>query len=45
MEVLWGLFTLGTAFVQDYKQLVVMRFFVGLCATSCYVGLVHIINS
>ncbi|EXJ79541.1 hypothetical protein A1O3_07820 [Capronia epimyces CBS 606.96] len=44
-EVFWGLFTLGTAFVKTYNQLVVMRFFVGLSATSCYVGLVHIINS
>jgi MFS transporter, ACS family, pantothenate transporter len=45
MEVAWGFFTLGTAFVTNYEQLVVMRFFVGLCATSCYVGLVHIVNS
>ncbi|KAL5334405.1 major facilitator superfamily domain-containing protein [Aspergillus crustosus] len=38
-EIFWDLFTLGTAFVQTYEQLVVMRFFVGLSATSCYVGL------
>ncbi|KAJ5603682.1 hypothetical protein N7537_006638 [Penicillium hordei] len=44
-EIFWGLFTLGTAFVKNYKQLVVMRFFVGLSATSCYVGLVHVVNS
>ncbi|KAF7523862.1 hypothetical protein PCG10_006392 [Penicillium crustosum] len=44
-EIFWGLFTLGTAFVQTYEQLVVMRFFVGLSATSCYVGLVHVVNS
>ncbi|KAJ6128665.1 hypothetical protein N7471_009882 [Penicillium samsonianum] len=44
-EIFWGLFTLGTAFVQSYQQLVVMRFFVGLSATSCHVGLVHVVNS
>ncbi|KAL4903327.1 hypothetical protein BDW74DRAFT_168891 [Aspergillus multicolor] len=44
-EIFWGMFTLGTAFVQNYNQLVVMRFFVGLSATSCYVGLVHVVNS
>ncbi|KAL4786983.1 major facilitator superfamily domain-containing protein [Aspergillus varians] len=44
-EIVWGLFTLGTAFVQSYEQLVVMRFFVGLSATSCYIGLVHVVNS
>ncbi|OJJ07830.1 hypothetical protein ASPVEDRAFT_57082 [Aspergillus versicolor CBS 583.65] len=44
-EIFWGLFTLGTAFVKTYEQLVVMRFFVGLSATSCYVGLVHVVNS
>ncbi|CAH0055762.1 unnamed protein product [Clonostachys solani] len=44
-EVFWGLFTLGTAFVTDYKQLAVMRFFVGLSATSTYIGCLHVINS
>ncbi|KAL4867469.1 hypothetical protein BDV12DRAFT_186644 [Aspergillus spectabilis] len=44
-EIFWGLLTLGTAFVQTYEQLVVLRFFVGLSATSCYVGLVHVVNS
>ncbi|KAL2848425.1 major facilitator superfamily domain-containing protein [Aspergillus pseudoustus] len=44
-EIFWGIFTLGTAFVKTYEQLVVMRFFVGLGATSCYVGLVHVVNS
>lgn len=39
------MFTLGTGFVKNYEQLVVMRFFVGLSATSCYVGLVHVVNS
>ncbi|CAG9982734.1 unnamed protein product [Clonostachys byssicola] len=44
-EIFWGLFTLGTAFVTDYKQLAVMRFFVGLSATSTYIGCLHVINS
>ncbi|KAJ5408300.1 hypothetical protein N7509_002183 [Penicillium cosmopolitanum] len=44
-EIFWGMFTLGTGFVKNYEQLVVMRFFVGLSATSCYVGLVHVVNS
>ncbi|KAK9448414.1 major facilitator superfamily domain-containing protein [Limtongia smithiae] len=44
-EVMWGLFTLGTAFVTSYKQLMVMRFFVGLTATACWVGNAHIVNS
>ncbi|KAL4948803.1 major facilitator superfamily domain-containing protein [Aspergillus filifer] len=43
-EMFWGFFTLGTAFVITYEQLVVMRF-VGLSAASCYVGLVHVVNS
>ncbi|KAJ0418628.1 hypothetical protein BJY00DRAFT_324796 [Aspergillus carlsbadensis] len=34
-----------TAFVITYKQLVVMRFFVGPGTTSCYLGLVHVVNS
>lgn len=44
-EVMWGLFTLGTAFVKTYQQLYVMRFFVGFTATACYVGNAHIVNS
>ncbi|KZF20374.1 pantothenate transporter [Xylona heveae TC161] len=44
-EIFWGLFTLGTAFVTSYKQLVVLRFFVGLSATSCYIGCLHVVNS
>ncbi|KAK9362056.1 major facilitator superfamily domain-containing protein [Lipomyces starkeyi] len=44
-EVLWGLFTLGTAFVKNYNQLLVMRFFVGVTATPCWVCNVAILNS
>ncbi|KAK9241612.1 major facilitator superfamily domain-containing protein [Lipomyces tetrasporus] len=44
-ELMWGMFTLGTAFVKNYEQLVVMRFFVGLTSTPCWIGNVHIINS
>ncbi|KAK9368245.1 major facilitator superfamily domain-containing protein [Lipomyces kononenkoae] len=44
-EVMWGLFTLGTAFVKSYEQLLVMRFFVGFTATACWVGNAHIVNS
>ncbi|KAK9367569.1 major facilitator superfamily domain-containing protein [Lipomyces kononenkoae] len=44
-EIMWGLFTLGTAFVKDYNQLMVMRFFVGVTSTPCWIGNVHIINS
>ncbi|KAK9479608.1 major facilitator superfamily domain-containing protein [Lipomyces japonicus] len=44
-EVAWGVFTLGTGFVKTYKQLMVLRFFVGLSATACYVGNAHIVNS
>ncbi|KAK9448415.1 major facilitator superfamily domain-containing protein [Limtongia smithiae] len=44
-EVMWGVFTLGHAFVKTYKQLMVMRFFVGFTATACWVGNAHIVNS
>ncbi|KAK9465236.1 major facilitator superfamily domain-containing protein [Lipomyces arxii] len=44
-EILWGLFTLGTAFVQNYKQIMALRFMVGLGATASYVGCTHIVNS
>ncbi|KAK9350242.1 major facilitator superfamily domain-containing protein [Lipomyces doorenjongii] len=44
-EIMWGMFTLGTAFVKDYNQLMVMRFFVGVTSTPCWIGNVHIINS
>ncbi|KAK9479609.1 major facilitator superfamily domain-containing protein [Lipomyces japonicus] len=44
-EVAWGLFTLGTAFIKNYKQLMIFRFFVGLSATACWVGNAHIVNS
>ncbi|KAK9342149.1 major facilitator superfamily domain-containing protein [Lipomyces starkeyi] len=44
-EVMWGLFTLGTAFITSYNQLLVMRFFVGFTATACWVGNMHIVNS
>ncbi|KAK9245762.1 major facilitator superfamily domain-containing protein [Lipomyces tetrasporus] len=43
-EVMWGLFTLGTAFVKTYHQLLALRFFVGFSATACYVGCLHIVN-
>ncbi|KAK9427409.1 major facilitator superfamily domain-containing protein [Lipomyces doorenjongii] len=42
---MWGLFTLGTAFITSYQQLLVMRFFVGFTATACWVGNMHIVNS
>lgn len=45
VEIFWGMFTLGTAFIQNYNQLVVMRFFVGLSSTACYIGCLHVINS
>ncbi|KAK7203714.1 pantothenate transporter [Myxozyma melibiosi] len=44
-EVLWGIFTLGTAFIKNYKQLMVLRFFVGFSSTACWVGNAHIVNS
>jgi ACS family pantothenate transporter-like MFS transporter len=44
-EISSDVFTLGTAFVITYEQLVVMRFFIGPCTTSCYLGLVHVVNS
>jgi ACS family pantothenate transporter-like MFS transporter len=44
-EIFSDVFTLGTAFVITYEQLVVMRFFVGPGTTSCYLGLVHVVNS
>ncbi|KAL3483518.1 hypothetical protein BJX62DRAFT_244804 [Aspergillus germanicus] len=44
-RLFWDVFTLRTAFVITYEQLVVMRFSVSLGATSCYVGLVHVVNS
>ncbi|KAK9455924.1 major facilitator superfamily domain-containing protein [Dipodascopsis uninucleata] len=44
-EIAWGMFTLGTAFVKSYKQLIVMRFFVGITSTPCWIGNAHIINS
>ncbi|KAK9483977.1 major facilitator superfamily domain-containing protein [Lipomyces starkeyi] len=43
-EIMWGLFTLGTAFVKSYNQLLALRFFVGFSATACYVGCLHIVN-
>ncbi|KAK9242429.1 major facilitator superfamily domain-containing protein [Lipomyces tetrasporus] len=44
-EVMWGMFTLGTAFVKSYEQLLVMRFFVGVTSTPCWIGNAHIINT
>ncbi|KAK9467013.1 major facilitator superfamily domain-containing protein [Lipomyces arxii] len=44
-EVVWGLFTLGTGFVKNYKQLMAIRFFIGLSSTACYVGNAHLVNS
>ena len=45
IEIFWGLFTLVTAFVTTYEQLVVMRFFVGLSSTACYTGCLTVISS
>lgn len=45
VEIFWGIFTLGTAFVSTYEQLVVMRFFVGLSSTACYIGCLTVISS
>ncbi|KAK9474060.1 major facilitator superfamily domain-containing protein [Dipodascopsis tothii] len=44
-EVAWGILTLATAFVKDYKSLMAVRFLVGLTSTAAYVGNAHIINS
>ncbi|KAK9452011.1 major facilitator superfamily domain-containing protein [Limtongia smithiae] len=44
-EIMWGCFTLGTAFAQNYNQLIIMRFFVGLTSTPCWIGNVHVINT
>ncbi|KAK9464400.1 major facilitator superfamily domain-containing protein [Lipomyces arxii] len=44
-ELMWGMFTLGTAFVKDYKTLMIVRFFVGVTSTPCWIGNVHIINT
>ncbi|KAK9362055.1 hypothetical protein V1504DRAFT_360764, partial [Lipomyces starkeyi] len=44
-EVLWGMFTLGTAFVKNFNQLMVMSFFVGVTSTPCWICNVAILNS
>jgi MFS transporter, ACS family, pantothenate transporter len=45
MEVLWGLFTFGCAWAQNLSTIYAMRFFVGLCETCSFTGVIYVIGS
>ncbi|KAK9453438.1 major facilitator superfamily domain-containing protein [Dipodascopsis uninucleata] len=45
MEILWGLCTLGCAFVHNIRELYVCRFLLGGTETVAFTGLVYIIGS
>ena len=45
MMVVWGLFTLGTAFVTSAKQIMVIRFFQAMAEASTFVGVQYILGS
>lgn len=45
MMVVWGLFTLGTAFVSNPQQVMVIRFFQAVAEASTFVGVHYILGS
>ncbi|KAK2760392.1 hypothetical protein FQN54_002462 [Arachnomyces sp. PD_36] len=45
MMLVWGLFTLGTAFVNNPQQVMVIRFFQAVAEASTFVGVQYILGS
>lgn len=45
MMIVWGVFTLGTAFVTNAKQVMVIRFFQAVAESSTFVGVQYVLGS
>ncbi|KAJ5385920.1 hypothetical protein N7509_008461 [Penicillium cosmopolitanum] len=45
LEVGWGLFTFGCAWAQSLNTIYAMRFFVGICESCSFTGVIYVIGS
>ncbi|EED14450.1 allantoate permease, putative [Talaromyces stipitatus ATCC 10500] len=45
LEVGWGLFTFGCAWAQNLDTIYAMRFFVGICESCSFTGVIYVIGS
>jgi ACS family pantothenate transporter-like MFS transporter len=45
LELLWGILTIGTTFVTGTHQLYPIRFLIGFCEGSCFVGVQYVLGS
>lgn len=45
LEVGWGLFTFGCAWAQNLNTIYAMRFFVGICESCSFTGVIYVIGS
>jgi Major Facilitator Superfamily. len=45
LEIGWGLFTFGCAWAQNLETIYAMRFFIGLCESCSFTGVIYIIGS
>lgn len=45
LEAGWGLFTFGCAWAQNVQTIYAMRFFVGLCESCSFTGVIYAIGS
>lgn len=45
LEIGWGLFTFGCAWAKNLETIYAMRFFIGLCESCSFTGVIYIIGS
>ncbi|CAG8242018.1 unnamed protein product [Penicillium salamii] len=45
LEVGWGLFTFGCAWARNLETLYAMRFFIGICESCSFTGVIYVIGS
>lgn len=45
LELGWGLFTFGCAWAQNLNTIYAMRFFVGICESCSFTGVIYVIGS
>ena len=45
LEVGWGLFTFGCAWARNLETIYAMRFFIGICESCSFTGVIYVIGS
>ncbi|KAJ5857514.1 hypothetical protein N7455_008408 [Penicillium solitum] len=45
LEIGWGLFTFGCAWAQNLNTIYAMRFFIGICESCSFTGVIYVIGS